>query len=115
MLFECRGCDSFLLSLRYQLFSDRRETIARADARSDSSLPLGSIGIDGMGELLLCIFSSRSRFRERNCGISAESQFALHSMQAIFNAPEFAAGRSEERRVGKECVSTCSSRWSPDP
>src|SRR3546814_15874237 len=23
-------------------------------------------------------------------------------------------GRSEERRVGKECVSTCSSRWSPD-
>src|SRR3546814_17289257 len=23
------------------------------------------------------------------------------------------ADRSEERRVGKECVSTCSSRWSP--
>src|SRR3546814_11281156 len=22
--------------------------------------------------------------------------------------------RSEERRVGKECVSTCSTRWSPD-
>src|SRR3546814_15300836 len=22
--------------------------------------------------------------------------------------------RSEERRVGKECVSTCRSRWSPD-
>src|SRR3546814_7116064 len=22
-------------------------------------------------------------------------------------------GRSEERRVGEECVSTCSSRWSP--
>src|SRR3546814_20225138 len=26
---------------------------------------------------------------------------------------EFANGRSEERRVGKECVSTCRSRWSP--
>src|SRR3546814_13660000 len=28
----------------------------------------------------------------------------------------FATGitRSEERRVGKECVSTCRSRWSPD-
>src|SRR3546814_13445131 len=25
-----------------------------------------------------------------------------------------AALRSEERRVGKECVSTCRSRWSPD-
>src|SRR3546814_13375310 len=24
-----------------------------------------------------------------------------------------AAGRSEERRVGKECVSTCRSRWAP--
>src|SRR3546814_10913181 len=27
--------------------------------------------------------------------------------------PHLAAGRSEERRVGKECVSTCRSRWSP--
>src|SRR3546814_14451846 len=26
-----------------------------------------------------------------------------------------APARSEERRVGKECVSTCSSRWSPAP
>src|SRR3546814_12327834 len=26
---------------------------------------------------------------------------------------EFVAMRSEERRVGKECVSTCRSRWSP--
>src|SRR3546814_5452836 len=25
------------------------------------------------------------------------------------------AVRSEERRVGKECVSPCRSRWSPDP
>src|SRR3546814_13737020 len=25
-----------------------------------------------------------------------------------------APDRSEERRVGKECVSTCRSRWSPD-
>src|SRR3546814_18843374 len=27
--------------------------------------------------------------------------------------PERVADRSEERRVGKECVSTCRSRWSP--
>src|SRR3546814_17706299 len=26
---------------------------------------------------------------------------------------QVAANRSEERRVGKECVSTCRSRWSP--
>src|SRR3546814_18277197 len=30
-----------------------------------------------------------------------------------FVKPAFA--RSEERRVGKECVSTCRSRWSPYP
>src|SRR3546814_5279201 len=29
-------------------------------------------------------------------------------------ADELGIGRSEERRVGKECVSTCRSRWSPD-
>src|SRR3546814_16079107 len=26
---------------------------------------------------------------------------------------DLASARSEERRVGKECVSTCRSRWSP--
>src|SRR3546814_3632950 len=29
------------------------------------------------------------------------------------DAAESDANRSEERRVGKECVSTCRSRWSP--
>src|SRR3546814_11587675 len=28
-------------------------------------------------------------------------------------APDQRADRSEERRVGKECVSTCRSRWAP--
>src|SRR3546814_18523029 len=31
----------------------------------------------------------------------------------IFMGDGEAPPRSEERRVGKECVSTCSSRWSP--
>src|SRR3546814_13126238 len=30
-----------------------------------------------------------------------------------FDAVLVADSRSEERRVGKECVSTCRSRWSP--
>src|SRR3546814_14435616 len=33
--------------------------------------------------------------------------------ERAYMAVEDAAGRSEERRVGKECVSTCRSRWSP--
>src|SRR3546814_14605475 len=34
---------------------------------------------------------------------------------AVMNDTAFGndMGRSEERRVGKECVSTCRSRWSP--
>src|SRR3546814_6829742 len=93
MLFERRGCDTFLLALRYQLLRNCREAVARADAGCDPSLPLGSIGIDGMGELLLRIISSCSRLRERNRRISAAGQFTLPSMEAIFNAPMFA--RSE--------------------
>src|SRR3546814_5038699 len=35
--------------------------------------------------------------------------------EAVYGLTEYARGllRSEERRVGKECVSTCRSRWSP--
>src|SRR3546814_14707810 len=31
----------------------------------------------------------------------------------IMDNPKVRAARSEERRVGKECVRTCRSRWSP--
>src|SRR3546814_8325157 len=31
----------------------------------------------------------------------------------LWGLPPSPAARSEERRVGKECVSTCRSRWSP--
>src|SRR3546814_14885300 len=39
----------------------------------------------------------------------------VESMLAKLDAGKEARvfGRSEERRVGKECVSTCRSRWSP--
>src|SRR3546814_7249363 len=33
---------------------------------------------------------------------------------ALINGTAAHAARSEERRVGTECVSTCRSRWSPD-
>src|SRR3546814_20183297 len=37
--------------------------------------------------------------------------FAL--VQGKSGGLKWEAGRSEERRVGQECVSTCRSRWSP--
>src|SRR3546814_12458507 len=39
-------------------------------------------------------------------GVGYSSFFSSH--------PPLIERRSEERRVGKECVSTCRSRWSPD-
>src|SRR3546814_14140308 len=40
----------------------------------------------------------------------------LHAalMRAMIRLGALEAGRSEERRVGKEGVSTCRSRWSPN-
>src|SRR3546814_3127913 len=38
----------------------------------------------------------------------------IHRLHVIVDLHRGHAGnRSEERRVGKECVSTCRSRWSP--
>src|SRR3546814_6185003 len=45
----------------------------------------------------------------------AEPDAAMLAQRAVHRdrEPALRAGRSEERRVGKECVSTCRSRWSP--
>src|SRR3546814_3083005 len=49
------------------------------------------------------------------------AQVRMHVFDRVFDRDDMAARilvavaehRSEERRVGKECVSTCRSRWSP--
>src|SRR3546814_12345225 len=41
-------------------------------------------------------------------------QAAQRSIVLLKNEDDLLPLRSEERRVGKECVSTCRSRWSPD-
>src|SRR3546814_14312332 len=48
------------------------------------------------------------------CGRADADAARLGGRQRIEgNAVLVAGDRSEERRVGKECVSTCRSRWSP--
>src|SRR3546814_14785923 len=39
----------------------------------------------------------------------------LAGCEAFADHQPYDGARSEERRVGKECVSTCRSRWSPYP
>src|SRR3546814_12621176 len=46
---------------------------------------------------------------EHHADLAASSVISMRST-VVLPEPD---GRSEERRVGKECVSTCRSRWSP--
>src|SRR3546814_3960023 len=46
-------------------------------------------------------------------GRALEQPVAAQVVYALEGAAHARRPRSEERRVGKECVSTCSSRWSP--
>src|SRR3546814_380154 len=51
-----------------------------------------------------------------NCAVAsgtAGNALGANSFVNFVNNTINTAGRSEERRVGKECVSTCRTRWSP--
>src|SRR3546814_19542873 len=74
----------------------------RADRRAD---PLGSIKIIGMTELHGRVEKDSRRSAEIGeiLGSRGDAETRRGSLEPI--------GGSEERRVGKECVRTCSSRW----
>src|SRR3546814_1337006 len=57
--------------------------------------------------LRLAAVSSTQKIQSRMVGVSASATRAATKRAT-------SSRRSEERRVGKECVSTCRSRWSPD-
>src|SRR3546814_17147025 len=44
---------------------------------------------------------------------AAQVDVVTYEFENIETGPVVELARSEERRVGKECVSTCRSRWSP--
>src|SRR3546814_7832234 len=78
--------------------------------------------------VLFCViflfFSSRRRHTRcalvtgvQTCALPIFKTISTHKSRILdrLQLPNLAAliRRSEERRVGKECVSTCRSRWSP--
>src|SRR3546814_14763298 len=80
-------------------------------------------GLEHCGHLVAVLEDAGGADREDRCGAGGDQQQsdqpdddlvavaeALHLGES--HAP---SSRSEERRVGKECVSTCRSRWSPSP
>src|SRR3546814_8108468 len=69
------------------VYLKRGEKLIHAPGRDQKILPLDHVGI-----------------------IATDDQ--IQAFMPLFNSTDD-AGRSEERRVGKECVSTCRSRWWP--
>src|SRR3546814_4605737 len=56
----------------------------------------------------------QQRFRHREDGLAVEGLAVPEpELGDFFLEGSFHGYRSEERRVGKECVSKCRSRWSP--
>src|SRR3546814_15334077 len=60
-----------------------------------------------------CRGAAPGRPRDRRAGAEAAVGGRLDRRPREHAFVDQAAVRSEERRVGKECVSTCRSRWSP--
>src|SRR3546814_7500890 len=59
--------------------------------------------------------ADRRAVQDQAGAAGAERRGAAPGPRLGHGAPVAPDRRSEERRVGKECVSTCSSRWSPEP
>src|SRR3546814_11138352 len=79
----------------------------------------GVTGGPGTPAAAACLISAAHHSSTRQTGASkvsntekkASKAAGERSVRARMSVPSQA--RSEERRVGKECVSTCRSRWSP--
>src|SRR3546814_860474 len=74
-----------------------------ADGNLPIPLPLVPLAGGAMGLLFGVIFGS----------VSTKRGGTVFAMISLGLGEVIASLRSEERRVGKECVSTCRSRWSP--
>src|SRR3546814_18219493 len=75
------------------------------DTRRGDRLWLG--GEEMLAVLLRCLFRADLELREEVAGAAVAAQ------QVAEQVGHRHQPRSEARRVGKECVSTCRSRWSP--
>src|SRR3546814_15119624 len=88
----------------------RSSDLARVEVRGAGAreperlLVVAGVGLEGLVD-------GASQRAAAEAGIDA-AEVALHLGPPSMRDPP-REPRSEERRVGKECVSTCSSRWSP--
>src|SRR3546814_7883867 len=103
----------FLIFLLFFFFKQKTAYEMRiSDWSSDvcsSDLPeaMASLGVN----------PQQNRLLPSVCGLQGGGEFQRmrrhHAVVSISGGDHRRRIRSEERRVGKECVSTCRSRWSP--
>src|SRR3546814_19464455 len=100
-----------LSSFGPRTLNELREAFAAADAVEHVSqfAPIQQIG----DALLAAGFRDPVLDQDTYTLTYSDLPALLHELQAIAATNALTVRRSEERRVGKECVRTCNSRWSP--
>src|SRR3546814_12331895 len=91
------GTDDFLESIKTDVFRD--QVFIYTPKGEVRVLPAGSTPVD---------FAYRIHTDLGHNTVGAKVNDRMVRLNTVLRN-----GRSEERRVGKECVSTCRSRWSP--
>src|SRR3546814_5223177 len=98
--------------------SDWSSDVCSSDLTNVASDALSNVASGGVtGGALIIVGEDygegSSIMQERTHAFAMKSQMWLLDPRP--NLTSIVDARSEERRVGKECVSTCRSRWSPYP
>src|SRR3546814_1909707 len=110
----CTVCLSFVYHCNYCVFFFKQKTayeLRISDWSSDvcSSDLTVLLYMKGSPNAPQCGFSAKAAQAVMACGEKFAYVDILQNPEIRANLPK----RSVERRVGKECVSTCRSRWSP--
>src|SRR3546814_14688495 len=103
---------------RNALTLDMWQGMADAVRSFEQDSEIRVIVVSGAGDQAFSAGADISEFEEKRGTEAAVRRYeevveaAIHALTQT-PKPTLAMIRSEERRVGKECVSTCRSRWSP--
>src|SRR3546814_13271372 len=88
-----------------------REKKAERDGFRMANMIETPVLIAGGGPVGMTLALNLARYGVRSLLVERNPATTRHPKMDLTNARSME--RSEERRVGKECVSTCRSRWSP--
>src|SRR3546814_11434189 len=91
-----------------------------AAAGAALTMSLDALGLDGPWQGVALVLALLALFASIGVFVSARNRereiedAEIRARRDAAEMGELQRERSEERRVGEECVSTCTARWSPD-